>query len=68
MSFENDPGESFILDVSIPANTVAEVHLPIISKGQKVLLNGKGVKGVEVNGFFVVGNIGSGEMRLEVRK
>lgn len=68
VAFENDPGESFVLDVSIPANTVAEVHLPIISKRQRVSLNGKGVKGVEVNGFFVVENIGSGEMRFEVRK
>lgn len=67
VSFENVPGESFTLNVSIPANTVAEVHLPVLSKKQKVLLNGNSIKGVEVDGFLVIEGVGSGDTKFEVQ-
>ncbi|MDD4698257.1 MAG: alpha-L-rhamnosidase C-terminal domain-containing protein [Fermentimonas sp.] len=44
IEFENTPGESFNLNVEIPANTTAEIYLPHYNRNQKVTLNNHSVK------------------------
>ena len=66
LSFKNHPGKSFVLNVNIPANTEAEIYLPLFSPKQIVTMNNKPVS-YRINGsFVVVDNIGSGDKRFEV--
>ncbi len=66
VSFDNVPGEKFTLRVSIPANSVAEVWVPIVSKKYVPTLNGTAQKGV-VDGNFAKMEIGSGTHVIECR-
>lgn len=66
LSFKNNPGKSFVLDVSIPANTSAVIYLPFYDKNQKVEMNGKIVEFRQEGSFSVIENIGSGKSRFEV--
>ncbi|MDR1454853.1 MAG: family 78 glycoside hydrolase catalytic domain [Tannerella sp.] len=59
-SFDNRPGESFTLDVDIPANATAEVWLPRVSKKYRLTVDGASQKG-KVNGDFVIAEVGSGK-------
>lgn len=66
MSFENNPGQSFTLEVNIPVNTTAEVHLPFYGERQTILLNGGPTDYHQVNGFSIVEGIGPGSHTFTV--
>lgn len=68
LSFKNNPRQSFSMNLTIPANTTAEVYLPFWSKTQKVILNGNAVKYRLEGNFAVIENIGSGSSTFEVLK
>ncbi|MDR1102522.1 MAG: family 78 glycoside hydrolase catalytic domain [Tannerella sp.] len=60
VSFDNRPGEVFMLEVDIPANATAEVWLPRASKKYRLTVDGAPRKGT-VNGDFVITEAGSGK-------
>jgi len=64
VAFENVPGESFTMDVRIPANSEAQVYLPLINKKGKLQVDGKTMKGT-VDGRFVRVTLGSGQHHLQ---
>jgi alpha-L-rhamnosidase len=68
VSFQNQEGESFSLDVTIPANTTAEVYLPFYDKNQQVRQNGQPVDYRQSGNYAVVGGVGSGRSSFEVVK
>lgn len=68
MSFKNKPQQSFFLNLTIPANTTAEIYLPFWSKSQKVIQNGNVVKYRQEGNFAVVEGVGSGSSLFEVLK
>ena len=68
VKFENIPGESFRLNVEIPANTTAEIYLPNLSRKQKVTLNNKPVKFSRTGDFIQVEPVGSGKWEFFVYK
>jgi Bacterial alpha-L-rhamnosidase. len=67
-SFENKPQQSFKMNLTIPANTTADVYLPFWSKSQKVTMNGTIVKFRQEGKFVVVESVGSGKSLFEVVK
>ncbi len=66
LSFKNNPGKSFVLNVNIPANTEAEIHLPLFSAKQNVTMNSRPVSFRVQGSFVVVDNVGSGDKIFEV--
>ncbi len=60
VAFQNDPQKSFKLDVTIPANTTADIYLPFRGKSQKVTMNGQPVKYVLKETYAVIEQVGSG--------
>jgi hypothetical protein len=66
--FVNNPGQSFLLEVTIPGNTSAEVHLPFYSKKQKVLLDNQPIAYRRDGDFSVIDNIGSGNRVFTVER
>ncbi len=67
VSFQNNPGNSFKLNVAIPANTTADVYLPLWSKSTKITMNGSEVGFKKDGNFAVVHNVGSGKSTFEVK-
>jgi hypothetical protein len=67
VSFDNQPGERFALQVEIPANSVAEVWLPKLSSKYQLTVDDVVVKGT-VEGNFVKADIGSGKHWLAIEK
>ena len=65
VSFNNTSGVKFEMEIEIPANTTAEVWLPLWDKKQIVTLNGITQKGI-VDGAFVKLNVGSGKHRFDL--
>ncbi|MDR3219133.1 MAG: alpha-L-rhamnosidase, partial [Dysgonamonadaceae bacterium] len=63
VSFENSPGEKFTLEIEIPANTTAEVWLPVLSKKYSLTVDDIPQKG-KLNGDFVIVETGSGKHKL----
>lgn len=63
VSFQNQPGERFALDVEIPANTSAEVYLPLLNKKGILQVDGTSVKGT-IEGKFIHIKVGSGKHSL----
>jgi hypothetical protein len=68
MSFQNKPQQSFSMNLTIPANTTADIYLPFWSKSQKVMMNGNAVKYRLEGNFAVIENVGSGSAVFEVLK
>lgn len=68
VSFQNEPEQSFVLNVTTPANTAADVYLPFWSKSQKVTVNGSSVNYRQEGKYAVIENVGSGSSVFEVRK
>jgi hypothetical protein len=68
VSFQNKPGQSFKLDVTIPANTTSDIYLPFWSKSQKVTQNGSAVSYHQIGNFTVIAGIGSGNNTFEVTR
>ncbi|HZK98140.1 MAG TPA: alpha-L-rhamnosidase C-terminal domain-containing protein [Prolixibacteraceae bacterium] len=66
VSFQNKPDQSFILNVTIPANTTSDVYLPFWSKSQKVTQNGSAVSYRQIGNFAVIEGTGSGANVFEV--
>jgi hypothetical protein len=67
VSFDNQPGERFVLEVEIPANTRAEVWLPKLSAKYNLTVDNTAQKGT-VGGAFVKVEIGSGKHRFVIEK
>jgi hypothetical protein len=68
VSFQNQLQQLFVLNVTTPANTTADVYLPFWSKSQKVTKDGTPVKYRQDGGYCVVEGVGSGETVFEVTK
>ena len=68
MSFKNKPQQSFSMNLTIPANTTADVYLPFWLKSQKVTMNGSIVKYRQEGDFAIVEGVGSGSSVFEVLK
>ena len=68
MSFKNRPQQLFSMNLTIPANTTADVYLPFWSKTQKVTMNGNLMKYRQEGIFAVIENVGSGNSIFEVNK
>ena len=66
VSFLNEPGKSFKLKISIPANTTADVYLPFWSKSQKMRRNGLTILFKQSGNFSVIEGVGSGNNDFEV--
>lgn len=66
VSFQNKPGQSFKLNVTVPANTTSDIYLPFWSKSQKVMMNGVPVKYRQEGKYVIVEEIGSGNSVFEV--
>jgi alpha-L-rhamnosidase len=66
-SFVNKPGKSFKLNISIPANTSANVYIPVQLKAKQLTLNRKKITYKKVNGFLLVEDVGSGEKVFELK-
>lgn len=60
VSFVNTPTKSFSMDVEIPANTEAEVWLPLIKDSYKLKINKVKQSGTIIGKFIKI-NIGSGK-------
>jgi hypothetical protein len=60
VAFDNQPNERFVLNVEIPANSIAEVWLPKLSAKYKLTVDNVAQKGT-VEGGFVKVEVGSGE-------
>ena len=67
VSFNNTPGTQFELEIEIPANTEAEVWLPLLDKKQRLTMDGIPQKGVAA-GSFVIIPTGSGKHHFFVEK
>lgn len=65
VSFENDPGKSFRLKTAIPANSTADVYLPLWSKSQKIRMNGEEITYTAEGPFAVIKDVGSGSHSFE---
>ncbi|WP_114790584.1 alpha-L-rhamnosidase C-terminal domain-containing protein [Niabella yanshanensis] len=64
--FTNQPGESFLLEVNLPANTTGEIWLPLTGKKSKLLLDGK-ERQFKKHGAFAIINAGSGKHSLIIK-
>jgi hypothetical protein len=67
VSFHHTPGVKFDMEVEIPANTAAEIWLPLLDKNQRLTMDGVIRKGT-VDGAFVKLQTGSGKHRFVVEK
>jgi hypothetical protein len=65
VSFVNTPDSKFEMEIEIPANTVAEVWLPLLNRKQRLMMDGVAQKGT-VDGSFVKLQTGSGKHRFVV--
>ncbi|UCD50260.1 MAG: hypothetical protein JSW27_22365 [Phycisphaerales bacterium] len=64
--FRSVPGESFVLNVAIPANVEAIVYLPRLGgTDSEVAVDGKMVQGTLAGRFVVFDRVGSGSHRFE---
>jgi hypothetical protein len=54
--------------VTIPVNTIAEVHLPFYSKKQKIMRDNQPVKYRRQGNFSVIENVGSGKWVFTVER
>lgn len=68
VNFNNNSGQSFRLEVDIPANTTAKVYLPFYSKRQTLLMDGRPVHYRQEGSFSVIENVGSGKWLFTVER
>ena len=64
--FQNEPGKSFSLVITLPANTTGEVWLPNLGKTQKVTFDGNTIYPLIKDKFSVLENVGSGKHQVNV--
>ncbi len=67
VSFVNEPGISFTMEIVTPANTRTEIWLPLVDKKYTLEVNGQVTKG-KVSGQFVIVDAGSGSTSVSIRK
>jgi hypothetical protein len=67
VSFRNTPGAKFEMEIEIPANTTAEVWLPLWDKKQRLMMNGVEQRGI-VDDTFIKLQAGSGKHHFVVEK
>jgi len=60
VKFKNKPDTSFLLEVTIPANSSADVYLPFFSKKQKIEQDNQPVSYRRKGDFSVIEDVGSG--------
>ncbi len=66
MDFESARDRSFVLNLVLPANVKAEVHLPSLgSETPDLRVDGEPVKGTLIGSFVVLQDVCSGEHRIE---
>jgi len=68
VNLSQDPGSFLSLDVTIPANTTAEVYLPKLPGNYQLTMDGKKVEGTSVEGPWMVVNSPSGEHVFKMMK
>ena len=66
-AYQMERGKSFKLDVTLPANTITTVFVPIILPNFTLTQNGKKVKYSIEKGYAVVLNVGSGAHHFVLR-
>lgn len=66
MAFVNKPGELFQLDLTLPANTISEVTLPLPGKKYRITLNDQPVTPVSSTAGKAVLQLGSGKWSVQV--
>ena len=67
VSFNNTPSVKFELEIVIPANTIAEVWLPLLDRKQLLIMDDTVQKGI-IDGTFVKLEVGSGKHHFVVEK
>jgi hypothetical protein len=60
VKIRNEDGKTFELTVSIPANMIARVEVPLPEGKGEITAHGGSVKSNKVNGFAVIDDVGSG--------
>lgn len=60
VKIRNEGGKAFELTVSIPANMIARIEVPLPEGKGEITADGRSVKSNKVNGFAVIDNVGSG--------
>jgi len=68
VSFTNNPDQSFRLEVSIPANTTADIYLPFYSVKQVISKDNNPISYRKQGEFSVIDNIGSGNWIFMVKR
>ncbi len=59
--FSNHPGEGFHMEIETPSNTTTRVQIPrSICRKNRIILDGKAIRGIKENGYVRLDNIGSG--------
>lgn len=67
VAFTSNP-DNFVLSATIPANTQADIYLPVKGKVKSVTINGdKVTKLKQADGYVILEKIGSGNYRFEVK-
>lgn len=67
VSLKNKARENFEMTVELPANTEAEVWIPVADDEKHTLkMNGKTIAANKVRGFWVIDNVGSGQSVFEL--
>ena len=67
VSFTNQPGRQFELHVTIPANSQADVFVPLTGEKPQVSLDGQPMDGSKVGAFLCLSQVGSGSHRVLLR-
>ena len=65
--FQNNPDDSFAMQVGIPVNSVAEMHIPCVSEKHIVTLDGVRQKMPDREGFMKI-DVGSGQHEIIVER
>ncbi|MGI6233036.1 MAG: family 78 glycoside hydrolase catalytic domain [Prevotella sp.] len=66
VSFVNEKEQGFNMDVTIPANSTAEVWIPKSTKNGRLFIDGKKCKGKNSDGFVIV-KLGSGKHSIVLK-
>jgi alpha-L-rhamnosidase len=67
VNLAQDPGSSFELNTTIPANTTAKVYVPKLSGDYTFTVDGKTVKGTTIEGNWIVADSPSGRHVFRIR-
>jgi len=68
VKFKNKPNTSFLLEVTIPANSSADVYLPFFSRKQKIEQDNQPVSYQRKGDFSVIEDVGSGTWVFTVER